>query len=247
MAYDRSFADVYDRFGDTSDYRARAAYQLGLLRSYGIEDGLLLDAACGTGTLTAYYLKAGYDVVAADASAEMLMRAREKLAPWADHLLLLCQRLETLDLYGTVRAAVCSLDSVNHLLDEDALLAAFRKINLFTEPGGIFIFDVNTVYKHREILGSNTFVFEDESAYLVWRNDYDETDNSVDMLFDMFLLQPDGRYLRTEDDNTERAYSPEVLSALLQHAGFRGVRIYADLSLDPPGAFDERLCFVAEK
>ena len=247
MAYEHSFAEMYDRFADAEDYRARAAYQLGILHSYGITDGLLLDAACGTGTLTAYYLEAGYDVIAVDASADMLICAQKKLAEWKDRALFLCQSLEELDLYGTVRACICSLDSLNHLLSEEALLAALARISLFTEPGGVFIFDVNTVYKHRKILGNNTFVFEDETAFLVWRNEQEEETDTVNMAFDMFILQPDGSYLRTQDDNAERAYPAAVIRRLLLRAGFKNVHTYADLSLQPPVGREERLCVVVEK
>lgn len=247
MAYDQLFADVYDRFGDPSDYRARAAYQLGLLRSYGITDGLLLDAACGTGTLTRFYLEAGYDVIAVDGSADMLLRAREKLASFGSRALFVCQQLEELDLYGTVRAAVCSLDSLNHLLTEKALLAAFRRISLFTEPGGVFLFDMNSVYKHRAVLGDNTFVFEDDDAFLVWQNELEPETDVVNMAFDIFTRRPDGSYLRSSEDNAERAYPIGAVRDLLLQAGFHSVNAYADLSLLPPGEREERWCFVAEK
>ena len=247
MAYEQSFAQFYDRFADEADYRARAAYQIEILRAHGISDGLLLDAACGTGTLTRYYLEAGFDPIAVDASADMLMLAREKLSEWQDRTLFLCQRLEELDLYGTVRAGVCSLDSLNHLLSEEALLAALRRICLFTEPGGVFICDMNTVRKHREVLADNTFVFEDAEAFLVWQNELDEDTDVVNMTFDMFTKQRNGTYLRAQDENAERAYPTAFVLDCLRRAGFRPADAYADLSFATPKGNEERLCFVAEK
>lgn len=247
MAYDRLFADIYDRFSDPSDYLSRAKYHLQLLRSYGISSGLLLDAACGTGTLTRFYLEAGYDVIAADVSADMLLRAQEKLSIYKNRVLFICQRLEELDLYGTVRAAVCSLDSLNHLLTVESLLETLKRICLFTEPGGVFLFDMNSVYKHRVVLGNNTFVFEDDDTFLVWQNELEEETDTVNMAFDIFTREPDGSYLRTQDENTERAYSVETVNRLALQAGFRNVKVFADLSTQPPGNCEERLCFIAEK
>ena len=247
MAYGQEFSDVYDKFTENAQYEMRAAYQLSILKSRGIENGILLDLACGTGTLTEFYLKAGYDLIAVDCSSDMLMRAREKLAAYGNRVLFLCQGMQTLDLFGTVRATVCSLDGVSHLLSEEDLLAAFSRVSLFTEPGGVFLFDVNSEYKHRFVLGDNTYVYEDDTSYLVWQNEYESDTGIVNMLLDIFMLQPDGSYLRSMDEITERAYSVSTIRSLLLQAGFSSVSVYGDMSNDPPGETEERLTFLAVK
>lgn len=247
MSYGQDFSDVYDRFTGNADYAARAAYQFGLLRKYGIGDGILLDLACGTGTLSEYYLNAGFDVIDVDRSADMLMRAREKLGRFGGRVLFLQQDMTALDLYGTVRAAVCSLDAMNHLLCEEELLSAFRRVSLFTEPGGVFLFDMNTAYKHLHVLGNNTFVYEDETAFLVWQNETDPETLTVNMALDIFQLQPDGSYLRSMDEITERAYSVQSVKSLLQQAGFSDVKVYGDIKTSPPAEDEERICYLAIK
>lgn len=247
MAYEQSFAEVYDKFTGNADYSARAERQFELLSAFGINDGLLLDLGCGTGTLSMLYASRGYDVIAVDCSEDMLLRAKEKAQEQNRNVLFLCQDMCELDLYGTVRAAVCSLDGMNHLLTEEALLAAFRRVHLFIEPGGVFLFDMNSLYKHREILGDHTFVYEDDSAFLVWQNDYDAADDTVCMLLDIFTLQPDGNYHRSADEIIERAYPITTIEKLLKEAGFCSVRVYGDLSDCPPADNEERWFFVAER
>ena len=245
--YEGGFAGVYDAFMEDADYRSRADYILRILADGGIRDGILLDLGCGTGTLTALLADAGYDLIAADVSADMLARAREKLAGYGGRILFLLQDMRELDLYGTVRAAVCSLDGMNHLLTESDLLEAFRRVSLFTEPGGLFVFDLNTVYKHREILGDNCFVYENEDSFLVWQNELDPETDTVTMLLDVFEETPDGTYRRDGDEIAERAYPLPVIRSLLEQAGFSAVRFYADGTFEAPGEETARVCAVAVK
>ncbi|MBQ7688509.1 MAG: class I SAM-dependent methyltransferase [Clostridia bacterium] len=247
MAYLETFAGIYDAFTDNVSYADRAAFVLELLRDAGISDGILTDLACGTGTMSAYFADVGFDVIAIDASPDMLMRAREKLAAYGEKVLFLCQDMRSLDLYGTVRATVCSLDGINHLLTPEDVLAAFRRVALFTEPGGVFIFDVNTPYKHRQVLENRSFVYENDDCFLVWQNELDAKTDTVDMLLDIFTLQPDGGYLRDCDEITERAYETETLCDLLKQAGFSRVTVYADLQKKAPAPEEERIYFTAIK
>ncbi len=247
MAYEYGFANVYDKFTDPTDLNKRAAYYLRLLEENGAADGLLLDLACGTGRLSEFFIRQGYDVISVDASEDMLARARELLSQYGNRALLLQQDMRKLDLYGTVRACVCALDSVNHLINPEDVQAAFNNVSLFLEPGGVFVFDVNTIYKHKNVLANNTFVFEDDTDYLVWQNEYDDASQTVQMLLDVFSMGPDGRYDRYCDEITERAYAPEQLGQMLLRAGFGSVSIYSDLTKDVPCETDERICIVAKK
>ena len=247
MPYDSAFAKVYDKFTQNTDVAKRASYLHSLLLRFGVPDGILLDLACGTGALSEAFLNMGYDVIADDTSYDMLSAARNRLAAYGTRALILQQDMRELDLYGTIRACVCALDSINHLTDPADVQRTFDRISLFTEPGGVFLFDVNTVYKHREILGNNTFVYEDDTDFLVWQNNYDPADQTVEMLIDIFTENKNGKYTRESDEITERAYDIEMLKTMLQKAGFSKVHVFGDLSDRMPEENEERVYFAALK
>lgn len=235
-----SLSMVYDRLMEV-DYSERADYLLSLFSLHGGKYGTLLDLACGSGTLTAQLIARGCDMVAVDGSEEMLARAAEK----APEALLLCQDMRELDLYGTVEGAVCTLDSFNHLLKTADIAETLRRLSLFIEPGGLLIFDVNTPYKHREVLGDNAFVYELEDVVCAWRNAYSPNNGKVHMLLDIFVEDEDGRYERYEDEIVERAYSMRTWHKLLTEAQFTPLAVYGDLSTEAPSADEQRWVFVA--
>lgn len=247
MAYESAFARVYDKFTVNTGVRQRAEYIASLLQKYGVSGGILLDLACGTGALSEVFIRQGYDLICVDSSEDMLMEAKSRLSPYGNKALLLAQDMRDLDLYGTINACICSLDSVNHLTDPADVARVFEKVSLFTEPGGVFIFDVNTVYKHRHLLADRTFVYEDETDFLVWQNDYDEATDTVQMLIDIFSETEDGSYLRSSDEVTERAYFAEDLQRMLEEAGFSRIYIFGDLLETPPCEEEERIYFAAIK
>lgn len=248
MAYENSFASVYDVFTDAVSYSDRADYICELLSAYGIEDGIILDAACGTGSLSECLLSKGFEIVANDISVEMLNIAREKLSRFEDRAVILCQDMRELDLFGTVDAAVCSLDSINHLIYEEDIEAAFESIGLFIRPGGLFIFDVNTLYKHRYVLSDNTFVYEDDDdTFLVWQNSLCDEDDTVDMYIDIFTKTDDGKYVRESDFISERAYPIEFLKKALSENGFEVLGVFGDMKKDAPEENEERIYFLARR
>lgn len=248
MAYNSFFASVYDVFTDEVDYSARADYICSILKNNGIESGIILDAACGTGSISCRLLEKGYDVVANDISVAMLNIAREKLITFGDRAVLVCQDMCELDLFGTVNAAVCCLDSLNHLIEIEELSDAFKSIGTFIEPGGIFIFDVNTLYKHRDILSDRTFIYEDEDdIFLAWQNSECDLDDVVQMFIDVFTKNEDGTYDRQTDYIIERAYSVETISELLCRNGFEILNVFGDMKTLPPEENEERIYFVAKK
>ena len=151
-----SFAAVYDLFMDNIPYGEWAGYICGLLREQGIADGLLLELGCGTGSITQLLSEAGYDMIGVDMSAEMLQAAVEKRDESGQDILYLLQDMREFELYGTVRAVVCVCDSLNYIAEPGDLLQVFRLVNNYLDPGGVFIFDLNTVYKYENILGDCT-------------------------------------------------------------------------------------------
>lgn len=236
------FSAFYDLLMTDVDYAARADYLLGLFARHGCKPRTVLDLACGSGNLSAELQARGIDLIGVDGSPAMLMRAREKLG--AD-VLLLAQDMRELDLYGTVDAAVCTLDSLNHLCNTADLAEVFRRTRLFVEPQGLFIFDLNTVYKHREVLGDHTFVAEQDNVLCVWRNHYLARTHEVDMLLDFFAETEDGTYERYQDTVRERAYTERTVRDLLAKNGWETLAVYADMSEEAPAPDCERVVFVA--
>lgn len=239
------FASYYDLLTDNVDYAARGAYLHELLLQYGIADGLLLDLACGTGSLSVQMAQYGYDVIGVDISPAMLCEAQQKSADAEKNILFLCQPMQQLDLYGTVRAVICTLDSLNHLTDPADLEETIRRAALFTEPGGVFLFDVNTPYKHRSVLADNTFVFETDDVYCVWQNEPLPND-TVQITLDFFEKENDA-YYRSTEQFCERAYSLDTFSALLQKYGFTVAGVWEELTETSPKATTQRVQFAAIK
>lgn len=246
-SYFDAFACVYDDFTQNAEYEKRADFVLELLKERGVGSGILLDLACGTGTLTAEYAKRGFDVIAVDFSEDMLIRAREKLAGVSGGALILCQDMRELDLYGTINACVCSLDSINHLTDERDVQTVFDRVALFTEPGGVFIFDVNTLYKHRYVLAENSFVYENGNSFLVWQNELCDDNATVNIFLDIFTETENGLYDRCSEEFAEKAYPEESLIEMLRKAGFGNIAVYGDAERKAPGKTEERIYFCAEK
>ena len=236
------FSAFYDALMTDVDYAARADYLLSLFQKHGAAPRSVLDIACGSGSLCAEFEKRGIDVIGTDGSESMLMRAREKLSANA---LLLEQDMCELDLYGTVDGAVCTLDSLNHLCKTEEVAEVFRRARLFVEPQGMFIFDVNTVYKHPHGLGDTTFVTEQDGLMCVWRNHYMSRTHEVQMLLDFFVEEDDGSYTRYEDAVRERAYSERTLRKLLAENGWETLAVYGDMTTDAPTDTCERMIVVA--
>ncbi len=240
------FARHYDRLMDDVDYKAKAAYLLKLFKKHGKTPTLLLDLACGTGGFSNQMALQGVEVIGVDASEEMLACARENSALLGTDVLYLCQRAEKLDLYGTVDGAICCLDSLNHITDINNLRRALSRVSLFLEKGGLFIFDVNTVYKHKAVLADNTFVIEREGVYCVWQNRFNEKKLITDIYLD-FFTENDGLYERESENFYERAYTDDELNGILAECGLEIRAVYDDYTLSPPSEKTERKIYVTEK
>lgn len=244
MSYE-IFADFYDELTGNVGYRERAEYILRVLDSFGHDAGLTLDLACGTGSLTLELKKLGVDVYGIDGSADMLSVALQKASDEGEQILFLRQKMQSIDLYGTIDTCVCTLDSINHLTDARDVKKTFSRVSLFMNQGGIFLFDVNTVYKHKEVLSDNVFVFDTDDVYCVWQNTPRE-DSITDISLDFFI--PDGdRYARITEEFSERAYTEDELRQWLQEAGFEVLGVFGDMTLDMPRDTEQRLIFAARK
>lgn len=244
MAYE-TFAEFYDKLTSNAEYEKRARYILEVLKKHNHDPGLTLDLACGTGTLTILLKKLGVDIYGIDGSADMLSVALQKASEEGEQILFLRQKMQSLDLYGTIDTCVCTLDSINHIVDKGVLQKAFEKVSLFMNPEGIFLFDANTVYKHQKVLSDNVFVFDTDEVYCVWQNT-PAGDRVTDISLDFFI--PEGNaYYRMNESFSERAYTVEELTEMLGTAGFELEAIYGDLTMEAPKADEQRLQIVARK
>lgn len=245
MSYD-NFSDFYDLLTDNVEYEKRADYFCRLLSMCGIKDGILLDLGCGTGSMSVQMANKGFDVIGVDSSVGMLNVARQKAYESGAEILLLNQNMQEIDLYGTVDCAVCVLDGINHLDGESDVKRTFEKVSLFMNKGGAFAFDVNTIYKHKNILADSVFVYEPDDLFCVWQNNYNPADNSVDISLD-FFEEEDGVYYRSCESFTEQAYELDSIKLWLEEAGFEVVGIFDDMTADPVKPETERAVFLAKK
>ena len=240
------FAYSYDALMTDVDYDKRAEYICALFQKLDRMPTLMLDLACGTGEFSNRFADEGVSVIGVDISYDMLSIAREKTAELGSDILYLCQDATELDLYGTIDGAICCLDSLNHITDYDRFCKAIERVSLFLEKDRLFIFDVNTVYKHQTVLGNNTFVIDTEQVYCVWQNEYKKDKNIVDINLDFFVADGDA-YYRTDESFSERAYTENEIQSALQKAGLKIEAVYDDMSEDAPREDSERVIYVTRK
>ena len=241
------FATYYDRLTQNVNYKGRAEYFRTLLCTYGICEGTLLDLACGTGKILYEMAALGYDTIGVDSSVDMLSLARNRAEYDKYSPLLLCQEMQELDLHGTVDCALSSLDSINHLLERDHVLKTFERVILFLNPGGVFVFDVNTPYKHEHVLADNSFVYDLDDLFCVWQNTYEAENHEVEMVLDFFTKTQGENYRRQTQVIWERAYELEDLKSMLKSAGFKPMGVFEDMTQEAPSATSQRVVFVAQK
>lgn len=241
------FARVYDIFMDNVDYDAWASYLTKSLKEYGVCDGLVLELGCGTGTMTELLAESGYDMIGVDNAEEMLAEAMEKREESGHDILYLLQDMEKFELYGTVRAVISVCDSLNYITEEEDLLHVFSLVNNYLDPKGTFIFDMNTVYKYREMLGNTTIAENREEGSFIWENEYDEETGMNIYGLTLFLPREDGLYEKTEEVHYQKAYSEEKIKELLEKAGMEVVAVYDAYTKNPPSAKSGRLTFVARE
>ncbi len=236
------FARVYDELTENVSYAERAEYISGFFNKYSVKNvGKLLDFACGTGSFTAEFTKLGYDVTGTDISREMLTVAERKCGGRAKFI---CADMRDFAFSEPFDSCVCCLDSINHLDNIADVAKAFKCVYNSLTPGGVFVFDVNTLYKHENILGNNTFVFEEDDFFLSWDNEY-LGKGKVRLILDIFVRCGE-LYKRYTEDFCEQAYDLQTLSMALSPL-FDIKGIYHELTLEPPKTDSERLYFVCER
>lgn len=241
------FADFYDNLTNNVDYKGCAEYILKLAEKYNHNMGITLDLACGTGTLTILLKQMGVDIYGIDSSAEMLSAAQEKaLENNIRGMLFLQQKMQNIDLYGTMDTCICTLDSINHIINKGDVQKAFSRVSFFMNPHALFIFDVNTLYKHQKILGNNTFVYDTDKVFCVWQNTLCKDKKTVEIDLD-FFENINGMYRRYSESFKERAYTHEEICEMLSKAGFKLLDIFGEMSFQAPKENSQRNVYIAQK
>ena len=250
-AYD-SIASVYDNINAEIDYGKWADFIEACFSKYLIQKPeIVLDLACGTGSMTLALAARGYDMIGADLSEDMLTEAMDKAYDKGiEGILYLKQDMRTFELYGTVGAIVCCLDSVNYLTEEGDAEKCFACAHNYLDPDGLFIFDVNTPYKFENIYGDQHYIFESknsfgENAYCGWQNEYDAETKLCNFYLSVFTEEEDGRFSRADEVQTERCYAREELTEKLTKSGFEVLGFFGDYDFSEPKNDCERWYIVA--
>ena len=240
-------AGSYDAMMTDASYRKRADWLERLFRKSSIPVQSVLDLACGTGTIACLLAERGYQVIATDASEEMLTQAMMKAAELEENVpVFLCQTMPKLRLLEPVDAVVSTIDSLNYLTREKDLQETFRRVYRWLKPGGQFIFDVNTPYKLRR-MDRQMYMDETEDTFCVWRTFFSERTQICTYQVDLFQEQEDGSWERSFEEHREKAWTMEQLQAFLEDAGFEKITVTGDLTMRAPKETEDRWLIRAEK
>ena len=240
-----NLASSYDRLTNDVDYGAIVAFYHQILQREKVVPKTAVDLACGTGSVALLLAEKGYGVIGVDMSEEMLTVAFQRAMEQQQQPVFICQKLQQLHLPRAVDMAVCALDGLDYILDPADCQMAIQRVYKALNPGGIFIFDVNTPEKLRAMDGQ-VFLDEDEDVYCVWRGEFDQDTNICS--YGMDLFQRSGNvWHRSFEEHQEYAYGVEELRKYLKDAGFTHIRVYADGKLEAPGAGEQRVYFSARK
>lgn len=272
------FASVYDTFMDETPYEEWAEFLHSLIKEYGIskplehaeqertktretensadsseaaldsEKNLVLDLGCGTGTLTELMYRKGYDMIGVDFSQEMLNIALDKKEKSGSNILYLCQDMRELDLYSTIGTVISACDSVNYLLEEDEVIETFRLINNYLYPGGLFIFDFNTVYKYEQVIGDTTIAENREDCSFIWDNFYHEEEHINE--YDLTIFVKEGKeelFRKFEETHYQRGYTLEEMKSFIAAAGLEFIKAIDADTHKAPKADSERIYIIARE
>ena len=234
-------ACVYDMLTDDVAYDERTSYILKLLDKHlGKEPDILCDLGCGTGTICNLLSAKGIDCIGIDSSESMLSIARQKDSE--NKILYLLQDITEFELYGTVDVFLSMLDTLNYIVDEKDVFNIFKLVKNYLNPGGVFIFDINTKYKFENILGNNTFTYEKDGVFYSWENYYEN--NVLEFYLNFFVENEDGSYNRIYEEHIQRYHSLEFLQDCACKVGLELVGVYSDLTMSEPHDEDERIFLI---
>ena len=244
-----SFAEVYDTFMDNVPYEEWADYLEDRLKEYGVKDGLVLELGCGTGSMTELLAEKGYDMIGVDNSEDMLEIAMEKRIESGHDILYLLQNMQEFELYGTVRAIVSVCDCVNYVTEKNELQEVFRLVNNYLDPQGIFMFDFNTEYKYREVLGNQVIAEDRDECSFIWENYYNHTSMINEYELTLFVREDEeaSLYRKYQESHFQKAYTLREMRGLLEKAGLKFVAAYDAYTKKAPMYTSERITVIARE
>lgn len=242
-----NFAKVYDIFQDNIPYEEWTDYLVRLLKEYGVSNGLVLDLGCGTGNVTGLLAGKGYDMIGVDNSEEMLEIALEKREESGLDILYLLQDMREFELYGTVKSVVSICDSINYILSKNDLLQVFQLVNNYLDPKGVFIFDLNTIYKYEHVLGDKIIAENREESSFIWDNYYYEEEKINEYYLTLFLREKDNLYRKYEEVHHQHGYEVEEIKELILESGMEYVAAYDAFTKNPPRKDSERIYVIARE
>ncbi|MCI8516844.1 MAG: class I SAM-dependent methyltransferase [Hungatella sp.] len=232
---------------DNIPYGEWADYVESLLQEYNIRDGLVLELGCGTGSFTEILSEKGYDMIGVDSSGDMLQTAMEKRAQSGRDILYLLQDMREFELYGTVRAVVSICDSMNYITEYEDLVQVFRLANNYLDPGGLLIFDLNTEYKYKRILGDHTIAECRDEVSFIWDNHYDRESRINEYDLTLFIQEEDDRYRRFDETHYQKAYRTEEIEQAIRDAGMELAAMYDAFTRQPVREDSERIYVIARE
>lgn len=239
-----TFATVYDELMDNVPYEEWGTYIHGLLLKNHVSKGVIADLGCGTGKITRFLANKGYEMIGVDYSVDMLSIAREHTT---DEIMYVNQDMSQLDLGEEMDAIVSICDSLNYLTEEELIKDTFKRVFDHLKENGCFIFDLNTEYKFKEILGENTFAENREEVSFIWDNFYDEEEKINEYDLTLFLKGEDGRFDRFQEFHYEKAYDLESIKQWLEEAGFTSIQCFNAFTDQEPKSDSERVYCIAKK
>lgn len=239
-----NFARVYDELMDNVPYEEWAQFILNLLQDRKITEGLVLELGCGTGKLMTLLGKAGFDMIGVDNSVEMLQIAREKTS---QDFLYLLQDMREFELYGTVKAVISVCDSVNYITKKEELRKVFQLVNNYLDPEGVFIFDFNTEYKYRELIGETVIAEDREDVSFIWFNEYDEDSHLNDIDLKVFVQEEGDIYRKFQEEHIQRGYTLDEIKQLLEESGLIFLEAYEEYTMQAPQPDSGQIVVVAQE
>jgi len=246
IAIYNGFAYFYDLLTQDIDYKKWADYIEKIFKKFKVKPSLIADLGCGTGSFCIEMAERGYDMIGIDISGDMLSIARDKAEKHNKEILFLNQSIDSFELYGTVDAFVCLLDSINYITYKNELKRAFRLVNNYLNPGGMFIFDINSKYKFENILANNVYYQVSDDVTYIWQNNYDKKSNIC--CFDLtFFVRQGEMYRRFDEIHYERAYDEKELTGMIAGSGLKLCAVYDEMRFVKPSWNSERIFYICKK
>ncbi|RSD24140.1 class I SAM-dependent DNA methyltransferase [Mesobacillus subterraneus] len=246
MSYER-FAYLYDQLMQDVPYDEWVRMVEAYKEKFHIDGMKLLDLACGTGELSVRFAQKGYDVTGADLSPDMLSVAQSKAQGLSLPIQFFQQDMTELEDLGEYDFVGIFCDSLNYLEDEQAVQKTFEGVYRLLKKGGLFLFDVHSVYKMDYIFADATFTWDDEEITYIWNSFKGEKQHSVEHELTFFVLDESGKYDRVDELHFQRTYPIDVYQKLLEQSGFKQIEITGDYKMEAPGQNAERIFFAMRK